>query len=167
MDARRRDRGPVTGTTSGSDRRVDTVPAKTPAPPLPAKFDRRFEAVVFDWDATALTDGQVDQDGPGSLVDELCDLGCDLAVIADAQVAEVDGRLGPARMDLAVSCCAAIMVWRSSRHTRMDFDRCTAVRHQGPTESPRTRPGPASPASRTWRAGSLPISGRTASVPSS
>jgi Glycosyl hydrolase family 65 central catalytic domain/Glycosyl hydrolase family 65, N-terminal domain len=70
---------------------------------LPSGFERRFEAVVFDWDVMARTDGWVDGGILRSLVEELCDLGCDLAIITDARAADVDARLaarpgGPGRI---------------------------------------------------------------------
>jgi hypothetical protein len=60
---------------------------------VPAKLDRRFEAVVFDWYGTAVPDRRADADELRVLV-ELCALGLDLVVITDTQVGIVDRQLG-------------------------------------------------------------------------
>jgi trehalose/maltose hydrolase-like predicted phosphorylase len=61
---------------------------------VPAKLDRRFEAVVFDWYGTAVPDRRADADELRVLVEELCALGLDLVVITDTQVGIVDRQLG-------------------------------------------------------------------------
>ena len=45
---------------------------------LPPALDRRFEAVVFDWDGTAVPDRSADATELRELVEELCALGLDL-----------------------------------------------------------------------------------------
>ena len=66
-------------------------------------LDRRFEAVVFDWDGTAVPDRNTDARELRSLVEELCALGLDLVVITGTHVGNVDGQLqarppGPGRL---------------------------------------------------------------------
>lgn len=61
---------------------------------LPSALDRRFEAVVFDWDGTAVPDRDADAGALRRLVEELCALGLDLAVITGTHVGNVDGQLG-------------------------------------------------------------------------
>jgi trehalose/maltose hydrolase-like predicted phosphorylase len=73
---------------------VGTASAQAPGLCLPPGFERRFEAVVFDWGVPARTDGWVDGGILRSLVEELCNLGCDIAIITDGPAADVDGRLG-------------------------------------------------------------------------
>jgi len=75
---------------------------------LPAALDRRFEAVVFDWDGTAVPDRQADATRLRELVEELCPLGLELAVITGTHVGNVDGQLGarprgPGRLHLCVN----------------------------------------------------------------
>jgi trehalose/maltose hydrolase-like predicted phosphorylase len=66
------------------------------APPLelPFALDRRFEAVVFDWDGTAVPDRAADAGKLRALVEELCARGLDLIVITGTHVGNVDGQLG-------------------------------------------------------------------------
>lgn len=61
---------------------------------LPAVLERRFEAIVFDWDGTAVTDRDADASTLRELVHELSALGLDLAVITGTHVGNVDGQLG-------------------------------------------------------------------------
>jgi hypothetical protein len=60
----------------------------------PPTLDRRFEAVVFDWDGTAVPDRAADASELRELVEELCARGLDLVVITGTHVANVDGQLG-------------------------------------------------------------------------
>src|SRR6266540_6759716 len=74
----------------------------------PAALDRRFEAVVFDWDGTAVPDRLADAGALRDLVEELCSLGLDLAVITGTHVGNVDGQLrarpvGPGRLYYCVN----------------------------------------------------------------
>jgi dihydrodipicolinate synthase/N-acetylneuraminate lyase len=48
---------------------------------LPAALGRHFEAVVFDWDGTAVPDRAADAERLRALIEELCALGLDLAVV--------------------------------------------------------------------------------------
>jgi trehalose/maltose hydrolase-like predicted phosphorylase len=61
---------------------------------LPPSLDRRFEAVVFDWDGTAVPDRAADATELRKLVEELTRLGFDLVVITGTHVGNVDGQLG-------------------------------------------------------------------------
>jgi trehalose/maltose hydrolase-like predicted phosphorylase len=60
---------------------------------LPPKLDRRFEAVIFDWDGTAVPDRTADAAELRALVEELCEQGLDLVVITGTHVGNVDGQL--------------------------------------------------------------------------
>ena len=75
---------------------------------LPAALDRRFEAVVFDWDGTAVPDRTADAHALRELVEELCALGLDLGVVTGTHAGNVDGQLrarpaGPGRLYLCVN----------------------------------------------------------------
>ena len=61
---------------------------------LPPPLDRRFEAIVFDWDGTAVPDRSADASELRALVEELSALGLDLIVITGTHVGNVDGQLG-------------------------------------------------------------------------
>ena len=85
-----------------------TVPATSiDRAALPAALDRRFEAVVLDWDGTAVPDRQTDASRVRVLVEELCGLGLHLAVITGTHVGNVDGQRSlPARPAPVASTCA-------------------------------------------------------------
>jgi trehalose/maltose hydrolase-like predicted phosphorylase len=75
---------------------------------LPEDLDRRFEAIVFDWDGTAVPDRQTDATKLRAVVEELCGLGLELAVITGTHVGNVDGQLqarpgGPGHLHLCVN----------------------------------------------------------------
>ena len=75
---------------------------------LPAELDRRFEAVVFDWDGTAVPDRSAEAGALRELVEELSALGFDLGVVTGTHVGNVDGQLqarpaGPGRLFLCVN----------------------------------------------------------------
>ena len=75
---------------------------------LPTALDRRFEAVVFDWDGTAVPDRGADAHELRAVVEELSTLGLDLVVITGTHVGNVDGQLGarpagPGRLYLCVN----------------------------------------------------------------
>jgi trehalose/maltose hydrolase-like predicted phosphorylase len=74
---------------------------------LPA-LDRRFEAVIFDWDGTAVPDRSADASELRALVEELCSRGLDLIVITGTHVGNVDDQLcarpaGPGRLYFCVN----------------------------------------------------------------
>jgi hypothetical protein len=64
------------------------------APSLPAPLALRFEAVVFDWDGTAVPDRQADASRLRRVIEELCALGLDLGVVTGTHVGNVDPQLG-------------------------------------------------------------------------
>ena len=71
-------------------------------------LDRRFEAVVFDWDGTAVPDRQADAGKLRAVVEELCALGMELGVVTGTHVGNVDGQLaarppGPGRLHLCMN----------------------------------------------------------------
>jgi trehalose/maltose hydrolase-like predicted phosphorylase len=75
---------------------------------VPRELNRRFEAVVFDWDGTAVPDRSSDAGELRALVEELCALGLDLVVITGTHVGNVDGQLrarpsGPGRLWFCVN----------------------------------------------------------------
>jgi protein-tyrosine-phosphatase len=70
------------------------TPSKARLPSLPPTLDRRFEAVVFDWDGTAVPDRAADASELRELVEELCLRGLDLIVITGTHVGNVDRQLG-------------------------------------------------------------------------
>ena len=60
---------------------------------LPGALDRRFEAVVFDWDGTAVPDRRAEAGELCALVEGLCALGLDLGVVTGTHIGNVDGQL--------------------------------------------------------------------------
>jgi trehalose/maltose hydrolase-like predicted phosphorylase len=83
----------------------------TRAPGLAAFPDvvaRRFEAIVFDWDGTAVTDRTQDATSVRAVIESLCAEGIDVAVVSGTHVGNVDGQLaarprGPGRLLLALN----------------------------------------------------------------
>jgi hypothetical protein len=55
---------------------------------------RRFEAIVFDWDATAVPDRHTDAGRIRGLVEQACAHGLELAIVSGTHVDNVDGQLG-------------------------------------------------------------------------
>lgn len=91
----------MTGVPSATPRRDVGEVTSGVAP----RFDRRFEAIVFDWDGTAGLDGASAVDPLRALVEQLCERGVHVAAISDAPVDDVDGRFrarptGPGRLYL-------------------------------------------------------------------
>jgi trehalose/maltose hydrolase-like predicted phosphorylase len=87
---------------------VASEPRREARRALPAELDRRFEAVVFDWDGTAVPDRKADAMQLRNLVEELCGLGLEVAVVTGTHVGNVDGQLaarphGPGRLYLCVN----------------------------------------------------------------
>lgn len=75
---------------------------------LPSALDRRFDAVVFDWDGTAVPNRRADARELRALAEELCALGLDLVVVTGTHVGNVDGQLrarpvGPGRLYVCVN----------------------------------------------------------------
>ena len=72
------------------------------------RLGRTFEAVVFDWDGTAVPDRHSSARAVRRRVEQLCARGLDVAVVSETSVGNVDGRLqarpgGPGRLWLAVN----------------------------------------------------------------
>ena len=70
---------------------------------VPSQLDRRFEAVVFDWDGTAVPDRRADARRLREVVERLSALGLDLLVVTGTHVENVDSQLqarprGPGRL---------------------------------------------------------------------
>lgn len=59
----------------------------------PDALERRFEAVVFDWDGTAVPDRAADASEARGLIEELCDAGMHVAVVSGTHVGNIDGQL--------------------------------------------------------------------------
>ena len=75
---------------------------------LPPQLQRRFEAVVFDWDGTAVPDRDADASRVRGLVESLCALGAEVVVVSGTHVGNIDGQLrarprGPGRLLLALN----------------------------------------------------------------
>jgi len=88
---------------------------RAPGHTLPAALDRRFEAVVFDWDGTAVPDRQADATGLRELVEALTAQGMDLAVVTGTHVHNVDDQLGarpqgPGRLYLCMNRGSEVFV---------------------------------------------------------
>ena len=67
------------------------------------QLQRRFEAIVFDWDGTAVPDRQADASALRRLVESLCAAGMHLAVVTGTHIGNVDDQLrarpkGPGRL---------------------------------------------------------------------
>lgn len=61
---------------------------------LPSELERRFEAIVFDWDGTAVPDREADAAAVRNAIEGLCAAGVDLAVITGTHIGNVDAQLG-------------------------------------------------------------------------
>lgn len=75
---------------------------------MPVEIARRFDALVFDWDGTAVPDREADATRVRELVDSLCSAGMHIVVVSGTHVGNVDGQLrarphGPGRLLLAVN----------------------------------------------------------------
>ncbi len=75
---------------------------------IPPPLARRFEAVVFDWDGTAVSDRRADATRLRGLVEDACAAGIELAIVTGTQLENVDAQLharpgGPGGLVLAVN----------------------------------------------------------------
>ena len=75
---------------------------------LPEELDRRFEAIVFDWDGTAVPDRQAETGQLRELVEQLSVHGLDLCVVTGTHLENVHGQLearprGPGRIYYCVN----------------------------------------------------------------
>lgn len=71
-------------------------------------LDRRFEAVIFDWDGTAIPDRRADATAVRSVVEALCAQGMHLVLVSGTNVSNVDGQLaarptGPGTLHLCLN----------------------------------------------------------------
>jgi trehalose/maltose hydrolase-like predicted phosphorylase len=74
----------------------------------PDALARRFEAVVFDWDGTAVPDRNADASAVRALIESLCAAGMDIVVVSGTHVDNVDGQLrarpgGPGHLFLCLN----------------------------------------------------------------
>ncbi|HEX5095234.1 MAG TPA: hypothetical protein VFX21_04445, partial [Acidimicrobiia bacterium] len=81
---------------------------RAPRDDLPQGLRRRFEAIVFDWDGTAVTDRAADATRLRAIIEELSTQGMHLAVVTGTHVSNVDRQLGarptgPGRVLLSVN----------------------------------------------------------------
>jgi trehalose/maltose hydrolase-like predicted phosphorylase len=77
-------------------------------PQSPISVARRFEAIVFDWDGTAVPDRRADASAIRAKVEHLCREGVDIAIVSGTHVDNIDGQLharpsGPGRLLLALN----------------------------------------------------------------
>jgi len=75
---------------------------------LPPTIARRFEAVMFDWDGTAVTDRVADAGAVCAVIETLCARGVDIAVVSGTHIGNVDSQLrarppGPGRLFMALN----------------------------------------------------------------
>ena len=97
---------------------------------LPEALDRRFEALVFDWDGTAVPDRAADARELKELVEEACSLGLHLGIVTGTHIDNVDGQLqarpaGPGRLYICVN--------RGSELFVADRDDCRLVERREAT----------------------------------
>jgi trehalose/maltose hydrolase-like predicted phosphorylase len=77
-------------------------------PVMPPPLARRFEAIVFDWDGTAVPNRHADASRMRRLVEEACAAGLEMAVVSGTHVGNVDRQLaarpaGPGGLVLALN----------------------------------------------------------------
>jgi trehalose/maltose hydrolase-like predicted phosphorylase len=75
---------------------------------LPRELNRRFEAVVFDWDGTAVPERTADASDVREAIEALCLAGVDVAGVTGTHIGNVDGQLrarpaGPGRLYLCLN----------------------------------------------------------------
>jgi trehalose/maltose hydrolase-like predicted phosphorylase len=75
---------------------------------LPTIVDRGFEAVVFDWDGTAVPDRAADATAVRDVIERLCAAGMEVVIVSGTHVGNVDGQLrarpgGPGRLHLCLN----------------------------------------------------------------
>src|ERR1039457_6968771 len=59
----------------------------------PVALQRRFEAIAFDWDGTAVSDRRADATSIRRQIERLTSLGVDVGVISGTHVENIDGQL--------------------------------------------------------------------------
>src|SRR5262245_20495989 len=99
-------------------------------------LDRTFEAVIFDWDGTAVPDRASDASAVRDLVEALCAAGVHVEVISGTHVGNVDGQLqarpdGPGTLHLALNRGSEVfvvdpggveLIWRRTASATEDRD---------------------------------------------
>ncbi len=75
---------------------------------MPKALDRRFEAVVFDWDGTAVPDRRADATDLKATAEALSSAGVDLIIVSGTNLDNVDGQLcarpdGPGELHLCLN----------------------------------------------------------------
>lgn len=90
---------------AGSDAGSDGSPGRLLSGAL---TDRSFDAIVFDWDGTAVTDRAADARDIRRRVEALCDAAVDVVVVSGTHVGNIDGQLaarprGPGRLWLCLN----------------------------------------------------------------
>ncbi|HEX2737102.1 MAG TPA: hypothetical protein VHP57_03090, partial [Acidimicrobiia bacterium] len=91
-----------------TNRRSKMHPEPIPDATRPAAIDHRFEAILFDWDGTAVPDRSADANRVRTVIESLCAASVDVAVVTGTHVGNVDGQLqarpkGPGRLLLALN----------------------------------------------------------------
>jgi trehalose/maltose hydrolase-like predicted phosphorylase len=61
---------------------------------LPSVLRRRFEALIFDWDGTAVADRRSTATKVRRVIEQLCAAGAHVAIVSGTHVGNVDGQLG-------------------------------------------------------------------------
>lgn len=74
----------------------------------PKALQRRFEALIFDWDGTAVPDRAADAGAVRGTIEAACALGLDVAVVSGTHVENIDGQLaarphGPGELHLLLN----------------------------------------------------------------
>jgi trehalose/maltose hydrolase-like predicted phosphorylase len=75
---------------------------------LPTELDRRFEALIFDWDGTAVADRAADAGALRGAVESACALGLEMAIVSGTHMGNIDGQLrarphGPGELHLLLN----------------------------------------------------------------
>src|ERR1017187_160094 len=100
------------------------------APPAP--LDRRFEAIIFDWDGTAGLGRVADAIRLRRLIEDSCAAGIEVAIVSGATLDAVDGQLrarpaGPGRLMLALHDRSEAFRINQAGPQRMEHRAITAV----------------------------------------
>ena len=127
-------RGAVTGTL-----------APAPGLELAAVANRTFEAIVFDWDGTAVPDRRSDAADVRARVEALCAAGVHVFVVSGTHVGNIDGQLrarpaGPGRLHLCVEPRLGGLRGRERTGPSCEWRR-TASRRRGGGAGPGRRAG--------------------------
>src|SRR5688500_1159735 len=80
--------------TQAGNLMATTAARPTAVVELPDSLAQRFEAIVFDWDGTAVPDRAADATDVRERIEALCADGVDCVVVSGTHVGNVDGQLG-------------------------------------------------------------------------